>query len=437
MNEDKPEIKPEFNNPEIKPKTKPAIKTGFKKERQPVKLRFRFKFFFIIFILAVGIYLGTGPVVESAAKFIIRKIFVDSTVSIASLSIKPTHQISFRDIKISKGKIYDIVIKEASLNFTIPSLFKKIMPELVLKNIKFTANSSQTRLKDLIQSIKISTNKKAPSKATPSQAKAKTQDQTKAQKPTSIISKLDIPDLFIDLNIKDAKVNALASLSLNLQDKQLSFLNVNAKKMFFGKVALWVLDLHVAQAERKGILNIKQANFGRLKIKDIKSRAVLEGLILSLDDLSGQFLSKKVTSEITLNLWPVLECTSNIKFAGISCAALSKELGWENKINVSGLLYGKATFRAESNQLAMLNVNFIAPAPGATLTISDPGILQKISRQTRQPLGNISESFRDYHYEKGQLIVSLLQKALDLEIILDGQQGRRNLKFNLIDANAN
>jgi len=450
MSEDKPEIKPEFNKPEIKsefdnseikPQRKPIIKSKFKKDRQPVQLRFRFKFFFIIFILAPVIYFGSGPAIESAAKFIIGKIFVDSTVSIGSLSIKPTHQISFHDITIKRGQIYDMVIKEANLDFTWPALFKKITPELSLKNVLLTANSPKVRLADLANSIKIMTNKKVAGKVTSGQAKAKTPGQVKAKTqektnaPVPLISKLDIPDLNFDLNIQGLKANGLVSFSLNLLTKEISFLNLNAKQLSVGMVSLEDVDLNALQGQRKGNLKIRQVNLGKLVIKNAKSMAVLEGLILSLDDISGVFLSKKVIGEMTMNLWPILECTLNAKFGGISALALAEELGWEDTIKLSGKLYGKVIFRSEGKALAMLNVKFISSSAGATLAISDAQTLRKISKESKLALADVSESFLDYRYEKGQLIASLLDDTLGLEIILDGQQGRRNLRFNLKDVN--
>jgi hypothetical protein len=285
------------------------------------------------------------------------------------------------------------------------------------------------------------TNKKVAGKVTSGQAKAKTPGQVKAKTqektnaPVPLISKLDIPDLNFDLNIQGLKANGLVSFSLNLLTKEISFLNLNAKQLSVGMVSLEDVDLNALQGQRKGNLKIRQVNLGKLVIKNAKSMAVLEGLILSLDDISGVFLSKKIIGEMTLNLWPIPECTLNAKFGGISALALAEELGWEDTIKLSGKLYGKVIFRSEGKALAMLNVKFISSSAGATLAISDAQTLRKISKESKLALADVSESFLDYRYEKGQLIASLLDDTLGLEIILDGQQGRRNLRFNLKDVN--
>jgi hypothetical protein len=296
----------------------------------------------------------------------------------------------------------------------------------------------------LIESIKIKAKKKILTRARAASAKAKSSGKSKSQaqkrsqaaKPSSLIGKIDIIDLNVDLDILDAKVSALVSLSLNLPDKKLSFLNVNAKQLNVGMISLRGVNLNALQGQRgKGSLKIRQADLGRLKIRYIKSKAVLEGMILSLDGIAGRFLSKKITGEATLNLWPILECTANARVVGISAAALAKELGWEDKISLSGRLYAKAIFRSEGKAMAMLNINFISSPAGAALTISDPWVLQRISRRTRQPLANVRESFREYGFKRGQLIGSLLEDALSLKIILDGQQGRRNLNFDFKGVN--
>jgi hypothetical protein len=442
---DNPPVKSEFDQPVIKPRKEPVIKPKFKKERQSVGIRFRFKFISVIILLSLGIYFGTVPLIESVAKLLITRIFVDSTISIGGISIKPTRQISFLNVKISKAKLYDIVIQEADLDFTFPSLFKKVLPELTLKDVKFNANSPDTQLTDLVKSIKLSTLKKAPSKIKEEASsqnkgkaavKAKAKTKAKTEEPAPLISKLDIPDLNLELNIKDAKASGVVSLSLNLLDKKLSFLNITAKRLSAGKVSLEDVDLNALQGQRgKGMLVIRQANLGNLKIKNINSKAVLEGLILSLDDISGVLLSKRIAGEMTLNLWPIVETTINAKSAGISAPGLVKELGWENRLILSGKLYSKAIFRSEGTGMAMLSLNFITTPAGATLTISDSKILKQLSKQSRQSLAKVSESFTDYRFERGQLRASLLENMLSCEIILDGQQGRRNLKFDFKEAN--
>lgn len=441
---DKPAPKSEFDRPEVKPKIKPIPKPKFKKEKQPSKIKFRFKFFFIAFILATGIYFGTGPVIEFIAKLTVGRILVGSKITIEKLSIKPTHQISFLDVRISKDQTYNALIKEANLDFTWPALFKKIAPELTLKDIKLTSGSSKIRLKELIASIKLSADTKSLSKAKPApgkartkaSAKAKTKEKTRTKKPAFLIGKLHIKDLNFDLDIKDAKADGMLSFSLNVPDKQLDFLNLNAQYLNAGKLVLKDVDLGALQGQRgKGSVKIQEAEFAGLKVNNIRGLAVLEGMILSLDEISGRFLSKKLVSEMTLNLWPILECTANAKVGRISAAALARELGWENKIRLSGRLYAKVIFRSESISLAMLNVNFVAAAPGASLSIDYPRILKKISRQSRQPLANVREEFSNYIYKKGSLTASLLDSMLDLRIILAGPQGRKSLKFNLKNVN--
>lgn len=443
----KPEIKPEFSNPEfksefsnpeikpqVKPKIKPTPKIKFRKERQSQKLNSKLKFLLIISILGLGIYFGAKPLIESTAKFMIRRIFVNSTVSIGSLSINPINQIRFLDISIKNGQTYDLVIKEASLDFAWPALFKKIMPELSLKDIKFTANSSQVNLNDLMKSIKLTPSKKILVQRSSGQAKNKAQAQVR--KPFAIISKLNIPDLDFYLDIKDVKTKGLISFSVNLQEQEISFLNLAARQLRVGKIYLGDIELNALQGQRNGTLKIKQAKFSNLKIKDLQSAAVLEGMILSLDDISGVFLSKMISGEMTLNLWPILECTANTKVVGFLISDLAKDLGWENKIRVSGKLYAKAIFRSEGKAMAMLSVNFISPpAAAAALTISDPATLEAISKQNKLALATVRESFSGYYFEKGKLTASLLDKILNLEIVLDGQQGRRNLKFDLKDIN--
>ena len=59
--------------------------------------------------------------------------------------------------------------------------------------------------------------------------------------------------------------------------------------------------------------------------------------------------------------------------------------------------------------------------------------LENMARDTKQPLDLLVESFKDYQYNIGTIKLFLDHNNLTLDIVLDGEAGKRELKIILHD----
>jgi hypothetical protein len=67
------------------------------------------------------------------------------------------------------------------------------------------------------------------------------------------------------------------------------------------------------------------------------------------------------------------------------------------------------------------------------MVVKDETMLKNMARAADQPLDILMESFKDYHYNTGVMKLGLARDDLNLDIILDGEKGKRNLSVTLHD----
>jgi hypothetical protein len=93
------------------------------------------KFLLGVFLIIVAIVFFTKPVILLIAKRQLCDFFKTDEVYIGGCNLKPATELSFLDIKVKRGKILELKIKEAILNYSIPQVFKSGISGFYLKGI--------------------------------------------------------------------------------------------------------------------------------------------------------------------------------------------------------------------------------------------------------------------------------------------------------------
>ena len=84
-------------------------------------------------------------------------------------------------------------------------------------------------------------------------------------------------------------------------------------------------------------------------------------------------------------------------------------------------------------EVDVLDGDFSMASTGGMFVVKDTRTLEDMARASGQSLDLLVESFRNYHYNRGAVTMSLEKKALSVDMALEGEAGKRNLNIVLHD----
>ena len=97
-----------------------------------------------------------------------------------------------------------------------------------------------------------------------------------------------------------------------------------------------------------------------------------------------------------------------------------------DKVEMTGRLGGVVSMSGSGAVINEMEGDFFTDKNGGTLIIKDNKFLENISKDTKQPLDIIVESFKNYNYNSGILKLYLSNGNLVLNIDLNGEKGKRD-----------
>lgn len=366
-------------------------------------------------IILLGLILLAAVSLRTLALFIakkaIRNIFADSAVSISGCTVNPLRQISFADIQIQKGQAYNFKIKELKINYDLNLIKKLTVSQVRLAGIEAGIDLGQKKIADFGGYLNL-----------------------KGKSPF-LIGCLELSGIKIDLKSADLNLRGEVSFGLSRALQILDYLDLKLDNLSIAGVTLDNLSFIAAQSKKTGRLYIRQVSYDKLKISNIQSQAVLEGTIVSLNGLSAELFSGKISGEFSGQLGGELAYTLNLQAAGLSLEALVQDFNLTEKFQLSGRLNGKVTLEGQGARVRILSGGFFAQDPGGTLEIKDKQFLEAMAKNTGQSLEMVVESFKDYRYNKGDMRLGLEGTNLVFDMQLDGLQGKRNINIVLHDFN--
>ncbi len=366
----------------------------------------------ILLILVISILIN--PVILFLAKRQLNNIFAESTVVIKGCRLEPLHQLSLEGIEIKREPAYDFKIKEIKIEFHIFSLFKGKITRLFLKEAEVRADLPEKNLSEFSKLLNLDPEKRA-----------------------LLMDSLALSDLNFNLKFKDLEAKAVISAELNLKEQLIDYL---ALKLDYLTSLGWYLEnasLKATQILPSEYLDIAEIKFGKIGIKKIKAKATLEEQNLFLDSLSADFLGGKIEGDLAFKIDTDFQYAANLNFINLDGDTFVKTLNLGEKFNLSGRLGGTLNLRGNGSGIEAINGDFSANEPGGVLTVKDEQYLKDVARNSNQPLEILLESFKNYHYNKGVMSLRLDGGNLVMDIVLNGQSGKFNLKVIIHDFKLN
>jgi hypothetical protein len=364
---------------------------------------------FAVLILTLAASLLVKPAIIILVKSQLKKIFIDSEVSIGGCSLKPARQLILSDIEIKRNTIYALKIREAGIKYDFISLFRKVIPEFYLKDASVSVNLPQKNILKLKSLLNI------------------------GPEGTVLARFLELSNLQLDLKSKDLNLKAKLSFRLNLINQSIDALDVEVASLSSQGLQLEDAIMNVHQNSLPGNFYIKQIKYNELKIKEIKSRVKLDKESLFLDSLSSEILDGEIKGDLNLKIGKDLEYFVNLKVVNLDLARFVDDFKLKERVQMSGKLEGAVVLSGKGLEIKVLNGGFSTISPGGMLAVRDGKLLENISRNSGQSLEIIVESFKNYRYNTGTMKLYLDKGNLIYEVALDGEEGKRNLNITVHD----
>ena len=361
---------------------------------------------FIIFISIAVISISIKPIIIFLVKRQLSNVFIDSKVTISGCNIKPLHLLTLSDIEIKKDSIYSFKLKNISIHYGPFSIIRRNILKVSLGDAKIMVNLPQNSILEFSKHFNLKTNKSM-----------------------FLVNALELSNFSLILDSKDLSLQANISSEINLIHQLVNYLDFKIYSLESRGFQLKDAFFKVNQSLRPGLLYIDQVKYNKLKIEKIESSVRLEDKSLCLDSLSAEFLGGKIQGNASLKTEKNGERFINLEFMNVDLNTLVNDFNLNEKVQINGRLGGAVTLKGTGLEINVLDGDFTTAEPGGTLTIKDTGFLEKIARNSNQPLDILVESFKDYHYNTGVMRLSLEGDSLILVIDLEGETGKRNLNI--------
>ena len=365
----------------------------------------------IISFIALAAGLSYKPLIFFIAKKQLSQVFIGSRVDIAGCELKPLSSLRLKGIRISRQKKYDFQVKELTAEYSLFPLLSGRVKNISLQGAEIEINFGQESLAGWVKLLNL-----------------------KNQKSAFLVNGLRLSDTRLDIQSRELTLKASVSLAVDLVRQSMEYLEINVASLEGSGLELKDAFLEAKSgAAAPGLLRIAEVKYDKLAIKKIEGQARLEDKSLSLESLFAQVLGGDIRGKALLELRPAGDYRVELRAQDIDLSAFISDFNLGEKLSLSGRLNGRAALRLRGSGIDLLSGDFSAAAPGGMLTIKDTAYLESIARSSRQPLDLLVESFKNYRYNTGVVKLSFSEGNIILDIVLEGEAGRRNLSVILHD----
>ncbi|MFA4991149.1 MAG: AsmA family protein [Candidatus Omnitrophota bacterium] len=251
------------------------------------------------------------------------------------------------------------------------------------------------------------------------------------------------------LSLKDIKIKKISRYDLKIENMNIYYtprslavgnhldkirgLSLEMSSLSVSGLEARDIILKIARTRDGGFLRVGSVKYNKITLARIRSAAFLENGTLYLNDLVLDFLGGKVKGDASLDLDKGAGYDFKLKALDLDIKTLVNDFKLTEKFEMTGNLGGDASLAGEGIAVTSLDGNFFTGEKGGILRIKDRGFLENIAKRSNQSMDIIVESFKNYHYNKGNIRLFSDRGDVILDVLLDGGAGKRDLTVILHD----
>jgi uncharacterized protein involved in outer membrane biogenesis len=214
-------------------------------------------------------------------------------------------------------------------------------------------------------------------------------------------------------------------------DRAVSSIDLNAASIESNGVIIKNALLKIDSNQDHGELTIGSITYNKAQIQELNGIVHGRDTNIFLDFLSVKTFGGRLEGSVSLQLGANPQYLADLKVEDMKIERVISDFDLDEKIQMDGRVGGSLILEGKGTDMQVLSGNFASEQSGGTLTIKDTRFLENIARSGNQPVELLVDNLKNYHYNTGTVNVSLVEDGLNLEMALDGAEGKRNLNIML------
>ncbi len=351
------------------------------------------------------------PIIAIQTKKELEKVFTQSKVSVGKCIFRPTKSIALQDISINKKGSYDIHVKTAAVQYKLSTIFRPGALRLSLNDAAINVHTPKENINKLARNISLKVGK------------------------SPLFGYLTLSGLKVDISTKDLTIKGTVSAGVRLRRQTIDTMEVKTDIFKMQGVELSNIFLKTDSAEPQGDFGIAKIKYNDLNIYDMNGKIKLQGKEIIFSDFSANSLGGKIGGNLNIKIDKEVVYLLNLICTDIDIQKLVTDFKLKEKFDMTGLINGGLNLKGNGINIELLSGGFSVVPPGGIMSIKDTKFLENMAKSTDQPVELIVESFRNYKYNTGMIVLSFKENDVLLDMNLDGNAGKRTL--NVIMHNFN
>jgi hypothetical protein len=241
---------------------------------------------------------------------------------------------------------------------------------------------------------------------------------------------VEISKLRVDIRLPRFRMKGSGSLEFNLKQNSFAYVNLELTQIEKGLLKLDKVEIE-SWGGNKGTVKINEVQYGKLKLSAIHAVFHEKNGVYQFEPLDANLIGGRLSGSANVEA-KNLNYTATLVLTDLKLVSFVEEMEYQKKIRANGGLIGKINLNGDATGLHFLNGELFSSG-GGDIVIEESAWLERLAKNTKQPLSIIEAGFKEYHYDKGNLNLSLEENDLNLGFDLNGPKGRRNLSVKLHD----
>lgn len=364
-----------------------------------------FYVFLIVISVVLFVHFLIEPVTVAVVKKKVREVFAQSRVSVKGCEVNLLKGLTFSDIEITRGAVYDFKVRKLKISYSIPDIVKGKISKVSLEGADIKVNMGNKGIQEFLAYCSL-----------PSGGG------------TFFIEAIELSGLTLALASANFTIDARASLGFSLATRALDFIDLEISQGKSSGISLNDLTLKVNQDRQLRDFYIREIGYDKIKVKEVRSKVSYDGQTLSFDSLSANVLSGKVDAVLHVILGEVITYILDAKVLNVDLRSLAEDLKLTKDFQMTGKCGGRLVVKGKWPGINSIDGEFSVTRPGGTLIIKDKKMIENIARSSSMPYEILVEGFRNYRYNNGQATVGLEGDDIILSAVFEGGAGKRSFE---------
>jgi len=360
-------------------------------------------------LLFTAFLAGYKPFLKTKLTEQLKRTFPGSEASLADCRFPSWRAVTLMGIEVKRSGIYSFKAGQVTVEYNWKSLLTGRITKVGVSGLRVEISTPDRPLADMPRYVH----------AGPSGGKGMIVE-------TIVLTDSDIKVVTDDLKFKAGLAFDFSPPLTRLNAIALSIPSVES----FGVKAQGIV-LRSGAETNQGKMTVERVTFDKAAVEDVGGIIRMDGPLLFVDFLAVKTFGGRLEGHASLDLRGGPGYLVDLNFKDMQIARFIDDFELSDKVYMDGEMGGKLVLQGRGTDVRVLSGDFKTALGGGKLVIKDKRVMENVARSTNQPLDIIVENFSNYHYNTGNIGLSLKEKNIVLDLALDGETGKRNMSITL------